>query len=326
MSKKNGSGPKRKKTYWYDPEFIEIVETLEEELANKREYPNVSQGEIVRHIVDIGLENWDGTSRGLIPDEFVEKYQTVRDRERQKASGRVEWYRATWQRNCVVALNKLLADPEPAEPKYVTPIMEKYANEALNYFDGQELDRKLSWLNDQLEGYKDAWRAKQIVPEGDPWDHNDQVALGRDLMSLIDQGPDKVVGDIEAIAESYAYDADAILDRLAADFAVEIDAIELVLDAIVRDDVDPRRALKGLEDPGSAFEDFVSAKALEERVEEVPLIEDPDNARKGGWMPSGITAEDLNGHTTEEIVTEIDPEAIREEMGVPPQEVNHASD
>jgi len=152
-----------------------------------------------------------------------------------------------------------------------------------------------------------------VREDSDPFDGvDDAVEVGSDLLSLRGR-VGELVEEIEARAESEAYDPDAIVRALASEYAVGEEAIEVVLDVLLPDDVDARSALRDLE--SSSIEEILPASAVEGIDDsDVPEI-DGDLDRS---LPAGGTG-DMASETIQvdpaELADddrEIDPEAIRE--------------
>lgn len=244
-----------------------LIETLDEAIQDAPDWLMVSRSDLVRYGWGRDLSEWDESVREIVPDEVLAKYRTKRMDERTQAAYYVVDKREGWRGRVKSRLNKRLAGEEPYHPDGVASLSEGYREELealheLSPASARSLQADLVWLEERLEEYRDAWLAKTTVPDPRPFDDvEDEIGVGRDLLQLRRELDDLVL-ELEDVAESEAYDPDAIVRALAAERGVSEDAISLVVDLLVPDDVDNRRALKGLEDGGLGA--IVPQAALEE--------------------------------------------------------------
>jgi Arc/MetJ-type ribon-helix-helix transcriptional regulator len=305
-----------------------LVETLDEAIARGPDWLKTSRAELVRYGWGQDLEDWDGSVRELVPDENLAKYRIKREDERTQAKYYVVDKREGWRGRVKSRLNKRLAGEEPYHPDGVEILAEGYLEE-LEYLDAKvprssrTVDEDRGWLEQQLRDYRDAWAAKTTVPDPKPFDGlEDEIGVGRDLLQLR-SSLEEVVLSIEERAEAEAYDPDGIKRALAAEWGVSEAAIETLLDLMVPDDVDQRRALKGLEE--GSLHDFVPAPAIEEtRVDQEALPEDAE-VRMGGIDLN--KDHDLGDELVESVVdadlpteteVDVDAEALAEELDLDP--------
>lgn len=248
-----------------------LIETLDEAIRDAPDWLNLSRADLIRYGWGQDLSEWDESVRELVPDALLAKYRVKRMDERTQAAYYAVDKREGWRGRVKSRLNKRLAGEHPHHPDGVASLAEGYREELeydhdLSPSSARSLEADLMWLEEQLSEYRDAWLAKTTVPDPRPFDDvADEVGVGRDLLQLRRELDDLVL-ELEDVAASEAYDPDAIVRALAATRGVSEDAISLVVDLLVPDDVDPRQALKGLEDGGLGA--IVPEAALEEtRVE-----------------------------------------------------------
>ena len=309
-----------------------LVELLDEAIARGPDWLTTSRSELVRYGWGQDLEDWDGSVRELVPDEVLAKYRIKRQDERTQA----EYYsvdkREGWRGRVKSRLNKRLAGEEPYHPDGVETLAEGYLEE-LEYLDAvvptssRSVEEDRAWLEQQLRDYRDAWTAKTTVPAPKPFDDlEDEIGVGRDLLQLR-SSLDEVVLEIEETAEGEAYDPDAIVRSLAAKWGVSEAAIETLLDLMVPDDVDQRRALKGLEE--GSLSDFVPAPAIEETAVDEDALPEAAEVRMGGIDLN--KDHDLGDELVESVVdadlpteteVDVDAEALAEELDLSPVETD----
>lgn len=296
------------------PETKRLIEEAADESHSRRDLPDLSLSQIGCYMIEQSVEEGllDETVESLIPDELIRAHRVVRKRERIKAETYVEDLAGGWRGRAKSALNARLSGENPYKPEYIRPVMDGFREEARLYFDGEELQAHLRWLDDRVSAYIDSYRAKTAVP--DPlFDDVDDVEVGRDLWSLRERGVE-VVETIESVAESEAYDPEAILDRLSNDWGVSERALRLVLDWMTEEDTTVERALKS----GDKLRFHLPDRALTDgsdpeidsdqlmRVEEAPTDRFDDDTQTLQFR-----GEDLD---TEESEPEIDGEELADLM------------
>jgi hypothetical protein len=253
-----------------------LVDALDGAVEDAPDYLSLSRSELLRYAVEQGIEQSDDVL-DLVPDRLLAQYRTKRETERIQAEHYVVDKREGWRGRVKSYLNARLAGEEPYHPDGIELLAEGYRDEVemldrLAPESSRSVEDDLDWLDDQLDAYRDAYRAKMAVPSSDPFgDVDDAVEVGSDLLRLAED-PATLVEDIEDRAEGVGYDPDAVLSALATDYAVGERSIEVVLDVLLPDDVDPRRALRDLEDSG------IDAILPPEAVDS---IEDPDAIEDG---------------------------------------------
>jgi hypothetical protein len=258
-----------------------LVEALDEAVLDAPDYLNLSRSELISYAAENGLEHASDDVLDLIPDEHLARYQAKRSHERVKAKHYIVDMLGGWRGRVRSFLNKRLAGEEPYHPGFIEVLAEGYLEDAedLHGLVGRspyDFEDDEQWLEEKLDQYEDAYRAKQMVPDSRPFEGvDDAVSLGSDLESLRGR-LGGLVADLGTRAESEAYDPDAIVRALAQDYAVSEEAVETVLDVLLPDDVDPRAALKSLDEqdvtdvvPERALEDLSGPSALDaERIED----------------------------------------------------------
>jgi hypothetical protein len=282
------------------------------ETEQRSDLPNLSRADVIRYMIEQGEDCWSDSVETLIPDALVEEWQVTRERKRIKKRAYIDDLAGGWRGRVKSALNGRLAGEEPYHPRYIRSLADSFEEEARLYFDGQELEDRVSWLYDRVEAYIDAFEAKGAVPER-LYDDVDDVSLGRDLRRLQER-PVEVVELIEEVAESEAFDPDAIIDRVSSEFDVDVEAVETVLDAMTREDVDERQALKA----GDGFRTFVPGQALQEPDEQdddldLDRVDDPPDRFDDATEPLRLTAEDVDLDPDPD--PEIDPDELRDVVG-----------
>jgi len=254
---------KERVTLWLEEETIEMLDGAVEEASRDPEIGDeVSRGMLARHLINLGVDEWDGTVRDLLPEALLRKYRIKWRKKRRKDRDYENKIAAYWRQNVQRELTKFYDDEAPARPSRVRDSMEEWRAEAEDVKDDEELREDLAWLDRKLDEYEEAVEFTNLVPDRGFERVSPEVETGADLRQL-SREPLDLVRDVEALSEGNAMDADAMRERLAGDYGVSTDAIDEFLDLLVRDDVDVRRALKGNHE-GEAFRDVVDARALGE--------------------------------------------------------------
>jgi hypothetical protein len=304
------------------PETREMIETAVEEAGSRSDLPDLSRSEVACYMIEQGIECWDETVETLIPDEEILKHRKVRQRERIKAKSYLDDLAGGWPGRVKSQLNARLSGEEPYPPRYIRSLADSYEEEARLYFEGEELSRMLSWLDDRITAYVEGYQAKQAVPD-EMFTEVDDVSVGRDLYQLQDHGVE-VIESIEQAARD-GFDADAIVDRVTEAYDVGPKALMLVLDWMTEDGTNPRRALK----TGEHFRTFLPDRALNS-ADSGPEIDadalmpgyesrDPTEHRPMDTAAEPLTLSPAEGEEVEEIASEpdpeIDPETLSDLMG-----------
>lgn len=266
-----------------------LVEAIDRAVEDAPEYLRLSRSELLRYLVEQGIDDAEPDVLDLVPDELLAYYRTRRVTERNQAEYHVVDMREGWRGRIKSYLNARIAGEEPYHPDGIEILSRGYRDELRELHElapesSRTLDEDLAWLDDRIEGYREAFRAKMAVPTQDPYaDVDDAVEVGRDLLRLAED-PAALVESIEERAESEAYDPDAIVAAIAREYAVGEDAIETVLDVLLPDDVDPRSALRDLEHSGiDAILPPDAVDSIEDPgpVEGEVLVDDREDAVEG---------------------------------------------
>lgn len=306
--------PKQRVSASLDPELVEMLDGA---VADAPDYLSLSRSELLGHYVRRGADAVGDDVLDLIPDELLAKFKAKDARKRIKAEHYVIDLREGWRGRTKTYLNKRLAGEEPYHPEGVEVLAQGYRQDlerihALAPESARSLEDDLDWLDDQLAAYRDAFRAKQTVPDSQPFESVDnKIETGRDLLSLRGDAA-TLVERISAKAESQAFDPDAIVRSLAAEFAVSETAIETVLDVLLPDDVDTRQALKSLE--STPIEEILPPEAVEQvDSAEVPEI-DGEISTESADLGSGDLATETLSLEADELPGADDPEIDAEKV------------
>lgn len=246
-------------------DVLELVESaVEAAERDPKMGSEVSKSMIIRHLINEGVENWNGELREIIPEAAVEKYEYKYNQKVRKDRDYLNKRAGYWKQNVNTQLTKFYDDEAPADPKHVRTTMQQYRDEARELFDdGNELNTKLDWLDGRLEEYEQAVKFVRAVPDKGFDRVSDEISIGADLYQLRDEAGD-VVRHIEAAANGDGFDPDAIIKSTAAKFGVSDEAIETLIDTITQDSIDNRQILKGShgDDSDTEFADAVDPHAL----------------------------------------------------------------
>jgi hypothetical protein len=290
----------------------ELVESFDGAVSQAPESLSLSRSEIVRYAVQQGVEEWSEDVEDLVPDEHLARYRTEAEEQRIQAAYYVIDKREGWRGRVKSYLNARLAGEEPYTPEGVESLAEGYREELRTLHrlapdSSRTLDEDLAWMDEQVQAYRDAYLAKQTVPDGQPYEGvDDKVSIGRDLLSL-KENVGQLVEDLADRAESAAYDADAIIRSLAAEYAVSEDAVTVVLDVVLPDDVDHRQALKSLESKG--VDEILPPEAVDDVEQRDPAL-DGEVMHLDDDKRTDMVAGDLGGHTVQvEMPEDVDDNA-----------------
>lgn len=258
---------KEKRAVYLTEEQIEVVDSIKRNSREKPEMWDMSDSEAIRELVNVAIEHL-GEKPAL--EELVDKIDRVKWQNQQRHEARRKKadfadMAGGWRGRVRKYLNQRLAGTEPHPPEKVEILAESYMGDIVDWErDPETLERNYDaiedhreWLDDMVEEYRDAFEAKGVLPD-EAFENHDDVETGSDLLRLRDHFDD-VLLTVAELAEGDAYDVDAIYRRLAGDYAVEEETVELVVEKLTGDDVDARRALKS----GEGILDAVDRQALQ---------------------------------------------------------------
>lgn len=270
-------GNKKRVTLWLEQDTIDLLDgAVAEAHRSDLHADEVSRSMIHRHIFHKGVDQWDGSLRAALPDEYIEAYQIKYERERRKKKDYKNKLAGYWRKNVNRQLSKFFDDEEPVRPQRVRITMEHYRDEARDLYENEQwLAEDLQWLDRKLDEYEAATRFVEMVPN-ESFQRFDSVSVGADLYRLKPQAAD-VINAIEAIADGSGVDPAAMQKALSNEFAVSEEAIEVLLDYLVPDDVTVRDALSSgeeirehlpdevLEEPDLEYNELESKQAHEDK-------------------------------------------------------------
>lgn len=292
---------KERVTVWLEEETVEMIEAAVQEAAQDPEIGDeVSKSMIVRERLHDGVQVWSGKVRDALPDEYLEHYELKYRKRRRKKKDYRNKLAAYWRQNVNRALTKFYDDEAAAPPSRVRKSMRSWRDELHDVKDDEEeIEADLAWLERKLQEYEENVEYAEAVPDQGFDRVSPEPSVGSDLYQLRPQAAE-IVEDIERLADGDAYDADAIIDRLAADYGVQTEAVETIIDTMVRDDVDTRRALRGEhgEDGPDHFRQVVDPQALGEgsglpELEDAEALEETDADDGDDDDPDGPDAADV---------------------------------
>lgn len=266
-------------------------EAVRESYATPGTPPFQSKAEVYRKLIDIGIEHISTDAEGieieeLVSDAALVEHERERLKERSKPTIRAA---KTAQR-----FRKLTEDlfsgerGERATPSVIETIAESYLSELASAAevgtipDDSVREQTLA-IERRVAEYREDYEAARYAPH-DPSDP-EAVEIGRDIRAMR-SSIEEIVATIVDKAESEAFDPDAIVRSVSAQYGVSEEAIEIVLDLIVPEDVDPRLALKA----GDGVE-FREILPTEPALDSAP---EPDGelVRNGGHGTIGIRFEE----------------------------------
>lgn len=229
---------------------------LGEAVDQAPEWINLSKSELLRYVVHDGVvESIDADDEvlELLPESILAKYLTNARNERRKARSWIIDMRGGWRGRVKSYCNARLAGDEPYHPDVVERLATEYWDELLDYDarldnpPGWSQTRLRDWLDDLLDGYRDAFEAKQILPDDQPFSEvDDKIDVGRDLFRLQGQIAD-VVDDLAERAEAAQFDSDATVRAIAREYGVSEQSVNVILDVLLPDDRNPRDAIRELQ-------------------------------------------------------------------------------
>lgn len=258
---------------YVDEELARVVESIRDESLQTPEMWDMSKSEAARelleHSVDVLGENPD--LEELVDDVSLEVYRKQQKQDRLQERGRIVEMSGGWRGRVRSRFNARLAGTEPYHPEKMEELRELYWGEITTWEDDEErYPEHRDWLDELYQDYRDAYEAKQVVPD-EAFANVDDVSTGADLLKLRNQFGE-VLRDIADVAEAEAYDVEAIYQRLAGDYAVDEETVELVVEELTSDDVDARRALKS----GDGILGAVDREALTSWGGDVAALEGDD--------------------------------------------------
>lgn len=261
-------------------EMYDVIESLRDNSLRTPEIWDMSRSEAAREICKHGLENLPENPdlEELIDDVHLDVWRRQKEYDKVRKEGRIDDMAGGWRGRVRSRLNGRLAGAEPFRPEKIISQCDRYWREIQIWEDDEELLREhREWLDQMIEEYERAYRAKEVYPDESFEDVDEKVEVGADLLRLKPQIVD-VVETIERKASTKEWTGpDAIRDSIANEFAVDPEAIDVVLDYIVPDDVSTHEALmhgeeireilpdEAIEEPDLEFSELESRQAHEDR-------------------------------------------------------------
>ena len=240
-----------RKTYLSE-ETIEVIDSVKQNSRERAEMYDMSDSEVIRELVNHAIEHLDENPavEELVDAIDLDMWQNQQRHEKRRKKAKYADMAGGWRGRVRSYLNKRLAGPEPHPPERVEDLAESYLGDIRDWEkdvdtlerNEEKIEEHEEWLEGMIEEYRDAYAAKMTLPD-EAFENHDDVETGADLRRLRDSF-EEVLTTIAELAGSDAYDVDGMYRRLAGDYAVEEDTIELVVEKLTGDDVDARRALK----------------------------------------------------------------------------------
>jgi hypothetical protein len=302
---------KTRVVFYIEEETKAVIDEMQRETLLRDDVPAIdSSSEIYRNAVENHVQKYREEDDGLlevVDDETLLEFRHKQRKEETKPMSRGLKFAERFRDHT----DQLMSGEagERAHPSGVEQIAEIYIEDLEDHhrfgkISEESLEEQREAIETRLEEYREDYHAAQYAPPDR--DVPDDAAIGRDMLQLRDQIED-VVERIVEISEGDAFDPDAIVDALSAEYAVSEDAIDIVLDLIVPDDQDVRRALKDGRDV--EFREIMRDDALESADDE-PALEggvvdetpDHDHVPRTGAESERATieidseSEDTNGH------------------------------
>jgi hypothetical protein len=177
---------KQRVTFWLEEETVEMLDGAVEEAARDPEIVDeVSRGMLGRHLINLGVDEWNGKLRDLLPDALLEKYRIKWRKKRRKDEDYKNKLAAYWRQNVNRELTKFYDDEAAARPQKVRLSMEKWREEARDVYDDEEALREdLAWLDRKLDEYEEAVEYTDLVPDRGFERVSPEVETGADLRQL----------------------------------------------------------------------------------------------------------------------------------------------
>jgi len=255
-----------KKAVYLTEEQIAVVESIKRNSEERDGMWDMGYSEVIRELVDYAIEHLDEKPA---LEELVDEIDRVMWENQQRHEARRKKAKFAdmaggWRGRVRSYLNQRLAGTEPHPPDKVEILAESYVGDVIDWERDPEtleqnwdrIEEHREWLDDMIDEYRDAYEAKSVLPD-EAFENHDDVETGADLLRLRDNFED-VILDIAEAADGTGFDVDAIYRKLAGDYAVEEETVELVVEKLTGDDVDARRALKS----GEGILDAVDRQAL----------------------------------------------------------------
>jgi len=304
------SGDNKKKIEMYvDPETYDAIDSIRRSSLERRDMWDLSLSESARELVEHGLDSLGDNSalEELVDDLDLEVYRKQREQDRLQKAGRIAEMTGGWRGRVVSRISRRLAGPEPYPVEEIRELAELYWREIKNWEDDEEaLLAHRDWLDRKLAEYERALEAKTLYPDQDLSDVDDAARVGSDLLDLRPR-IEEVVETIQALGDRDDLShADAIRSRLATEYNVSEDAIDVVLDYLTPEDVSPSEALRS----GDEIGDLLPDSAIEEPEVDVAALN--GSVRK----TNGDCLVDDHVERAQLVVDEDDLAEIDDELGI----------
>lgn len=241
MSEENRS---EQLTSYVEPSIKDSVRKIAQESRRDPETPDLSQSDATRELIRHALETLEEapTLEELIPDTTLEVFRKQMKYDRVKEQGRLDDMRGGWRGRVSERFENRLAGSEPYHPEVIEDLSDSYLQEIEIWEDNEErIEEHREWLRQEIEQYRRAYRAKQLVGE-EQYQEIDGVETGSELIELRDCFGE-LLSDIKAKCDRQYSTPDAVLTSLSKEWAVEEETLELILEELTDDRTDIRTAL-----------------------------------------------------------------------------------
>lgn len=289
----------------------ELLRELKQRSIYEDDVPEIeSKSAVIRDALDDLLNQYQETHNieDIVDDETLLEFRHEQRKKETTPISRGAKFAERFSDHCDDLFTG--RDGEKADIQTIETLSENYIEDVRDHHELGGLsetarDQQITSIRRRVEEYRADLEAARYSP--DERDVPNDAEFGQNVLQLRDQIED-VVERIVEIAEGDAYDPDAIVDALSGEFAVSDEAIKYVLDLIVPDDQDVRRALKDGRDV--EFREIMRDDALESADDE-PALEggvvdespDHDHVPRTGAESERATieidseSEDVNGHS-----------------------------
>ena len=244
----------RQTTIRVDDRHAAVVKAIQSESAQTDRVPYLdSRAEIYRYVLDAGIEAMlddepeegvdDANLAELVPRHVLAEH----GRKKIKNKGRQKFLSADIAGRFERKTTELFEGEDyRVSPEKVEEIQEDYLAEIdlyrdLDYLSNQEAEEQAEAIRSRVETYAEEYDAAQSAPS--TREVPDEVRLGRAIERLRADA-EGFLGDLRERVDQPMSTADDIRRAMASEYAVDVSAIDAVLDAVTPEGVDGRQALK----------------------------------------------------------------------------------